>query len=296
MLLHKTMHKFAVVFATVLLAGCGVVKDAYMVDSLTVDRNSEPLELGSTQFVQNPFDIDTGRLPSSANEEQQTSGGPSAYEDAKGDASGVKRNDLMDHLIKNSGNICEAHKAGIISTASAANLGLTEVSTVLSGLGAILTPASTVRALSGAATITSATNANISQAAYQSLVAEAIVASIEQAREEKDSHLSLNRKKSLTDYSVDQMLVDVDDYHHACSFYQGLVTLTKAVDRISPTSAELQARIDALMAQYKKNMTTLGEASKSPGVTSNLDAANATIMASVAQLQSQLASTPATSK
>lgn len=132
-----------------------------MVDSLTVDRNSERFEQGSMQFVQKAFDIDTGKLPSSAAGKQPAPDGPSAYEDAKSDMSGTMRNDLMDHLIRSSNNICEAHKAGITSTASAANFGLTEVSTILSGLGAILTPASTVRALSGAAAITNATNLNV---------------------------------------------------------------------------------------------------------------------------------------
>jgi len=278
------------------LAGCGAIKDAYMVDSLTIDETSEPLEKRSAQFVPKPFNVAEGRLPSSKAGNSPGTVQPSAYEEAKSDTTGAMRNDLMDYLVGNSDKICDAHKAGIISTASMTNLGLTEVSTILSGLGAILTPASTVRALSGAAAITSATNANINQATYQSLVTEAVVGSIEQTRRDKLANLLLNREKALAAYSVDQMLVDVNAYHQSCSFYAGLVSLNKAVERINPTSTELEARIKALSDQYQNNMVTLAAPNTSDGVKNNLNAANATISASVAQLQSQLALTPASEK
>ncbi|MEQ8267928.1 MAG: hypothetical protein RH982_12070 [Parvibaculum sp.] len=317
-LLKRLSCGAALLAGCAVLPGCALVKDAYMVDSLTTGPGYEQVVSGpgnTAQMVPPPFNI----------YEDGLSGDPVA-EDAAGEAAGSGekrktayaraseskeiRNKLMGELVLRSKIICEAHQAAIISNSSTANFGLSEMTTVLSGLGSILTPASTVRALSGSAAITNATRSSMNEIFYQNLLATAIVKSIDEMRLRKYAALSAKRDNDHKQYTVDEMLADVVDYHQACSFYSGLVTLTKASERINASSEEIRSRLTLLGEQMETNVATLTALKSSPapaatdveGVArrsqqiANLESAIEAATSGIAVLTSQLALTPAASK
>ena len=247
------------------LTGCATARDAYMVDSLTKEGKeynsinpSSPR--GDMQVVPPPFDLDEDRFPESQKEDENGEASQPAYLVALKDKTERSRNRLMDYLVKRSNIICEAHKASILSNAATANFSLGSVTSVLTGLGAIFTPVSTVRALSGSAAIVNATRSEFNNVFYQNLLSTAIVKSIEEKRTEKYSELASRRSEKKDTYSVDEMLSDVIQYHELCSFFTGLVTLTDAAARVTESGVELNARLDSINARLSQNKNDLKSA------------------------------------
>ncbi|MBI3675634.1 MAG: hypothetical protein HY243_03360 [Proteobacteria bacterium] len=298
----------ALTTASLLISACSTVKDAYMVDSVTKEENDVTLDQ-SGLFLNGQY------VPVAINIYDPNSKFPgtqqSIYAFAGLDA--ASRNRAMDYLVQRSNRICEAHEAGIIADASSSNFGLSETATILSGMGALFTPAATVRALSGSAAIVNATRDNFNNVFYQNILASAVVKSIDKTRTEKMSALEASRTKSINDYSADQMVRAVLEYHSACSFYSGLVTLTDAAARINPSSVELTERITALKDKLTElNATISGlndqidrignDATKSAqkqaleAQRAGLLSAQRSLSDGIAQASSQLALTSAASK
>ncbi len=244
------------------LAGCATARDAYMVDSLTKEGNkyrsvNPYTQRKNLQLVPPPFDLDNEKFPENVGDNSA----PSAYKLAIDNNDIETRNRLMDTLVKRSRLICEAHKASIVSNSATANFSFGSITSLLTGLGTIFTPASTVRALSGSAAIVNATRSEFNNVFYQNLLATAVVKSIELQRTKKFSELIVKRSDDVSVYSVDTMLSEIVQYHELCSFYSGLVSLTDAAARVVESSVELTSRINALEERLKKNRALLSGAS-----------------------------------
>lgn len=296
---------FLAVFVGLSLSGCHAVTDAYMVDSLTTGKKYKDVDeyglLGTNkQTVPLPFDLETECLPTGPQEDAKCPTDPNpgphprltAYQLASQNKDG--RNRVMGFLIQRSNLICDVHKAAIIANASSTNLFLGEATTILSGLGAVISPESAAKALSGSATIVNGTRAQINEVVYQNMLATAVVKSIEQTQKTAMDSLSAKRDKEINEYTADEMVADVVNYHTRCSFYEGMVTLTDAAAHINPSSTELTARIDALQKQIDGNLTELSRAEKPDQ--DALKAANTNLRASISQLQAQLGSAYAQGK
>ena len=322
--------------AFLVLSGCAAVKDAYMVDSLTREHgdhllSTTPLLLGS-QYVPIPFDIYTqpfpgdpdptsgkepGVIPDAACSQSKISLNDehyftqlgnlcrSAYSYAALGSDTKNRDSLLGFLVQRSDKICHTHEAGIISIGSEANFGLSEITTILAGLGGLFTPAATARALSGAAGLVNATRDNFNQVFFQNLLATAIVKSIETTRVAKRGSILGHVGKDKDTWSIDLMIADVEDYHASCSFYAGMVALTSAAQRVTPSTDEISARIAELVTQRKNNqdqldvlnheafLPTQGDSAKKRDANvAAIVSKNADLTAQIGQLQLQLALVP----
>lgn len=268
------------VAASLLLStGCAQLRDPYMVDALingtkapnavTENRNrttpdhkdvdeTDYKDVDNTdQFVPQPINLATYEI--TLYEQKGGRDDPirkPVIELANWSTEG--RNSTMDFLIMRSDIICEKHTAAIISGTAATNFVLAEITTVLSGLGAIFTPTSTVRALSGAASISNATRAQYNEAVLQNMLNTTVVAAIRETRKGLLDGLEARRLTKIESYSGYQMIDEVVRYHQACSFYSGLVALKDAAQKIRPSSAEVnesienvEARLDAVRIRIK---------------------------------------------
>ncbi|MFT4101062.1 MAG: hypothetical protein QM674_08520 [Burkholderiaceae bacterium] len=105
--------------------------------------------------------------------------------------------------------------------------------TILAGAGAIATPATTVRALSGLAGISSGVGAELQQSYFSNLATQVIVPGIDLARADLRTEIASKRGRSISEYTLEAAIADAARYHGACSMNAGLEHSGKAVVEIS---------------------------------------------------------------
>ncbi len=213
------------------------------------DESSKPGKAG----IVGPIDLDTYPIMKCAG--MATSGGkPSrsaddctediAYDAAIDDPSGDTRNRLKEILISRSDLICSQTIAQIVGTNDLINFSLGSATTVLAGVGALVTGATTAKLLSGAAAMTNATRSQVNEIFYENALKAAIIQKMTDLRTVKlaliDSQSTKDGKATdLIRYSTEHMLADVVAYHNSCSFYAGVNGLTQ------DKSASIQSEGDA---------------------------------------------------
>ena len=228
-----------------------------------------------------PVDLDTLRLPGAASTDK------TAYELAainKGD-----RNRLQDYLRRVSDDICLAHKGDIMGYASATNFALSAVTSTLGGVGAIVTGVTATRALSGSAAISNAIREDVDQNIFYNNIAPAILRQIDLQRQKVMQEIEPKRTKDIADYSVDEAIRDIAEYHNQCSF--GLAVASLANDNKRPATAdELQGRIQSLRDQYQKNADLIdkAKAANDPSTQKQLQSQNKIIDNMIQSLTMQL--------
>ncbi len=225
-----------------------------------------------------PVNLDTFMLPGDETP---------AYDLARDDPD--YRNRLQDYVERISDDVCNQHKGDILAVASSWNGGLGGLTTILGGLGAIFTGATTTRVLAGSAGITNAIRSDINENVFYNNFATAIVRQIDAQRKQKLLEIIPRRNSTTDDYSVDAALRDIAEYHNLCSFYEAVAAL--ATDTRRPATAdELKGRIEALRDQADKNSKRITELQATPNAveTTQLQNANALIARMLASLTMQL--------
>lgn len=237
----------SIAMLTLALPACSRLADNYEINPVMVvnDKDGKSasgmvVQADGKTVVFRPFDIANGTLPDDQ----------CGYRAAVADAN--CRNRLMDHLIMLSDQRCSGHKAAIEATAAGTNFGFSSVTTLLGGVGAIVTGADAARALAGAAGATSGVHANWNESIYQKNVATAIVAKIDANRKGILRDMITVRNDKSVVYTVDAMLADIYRYHDSCSFYSGLMSLSRN-DAPPLTSEALRGRIASIRAEMAAN-------------------------------------------
>jgi hypothetical protein len=179
--------------------------------------------------IPKPIDLGAFRFPDS---------GEVAYKAANEDASGMKRNRLKALLVDRSNRICDITESQIAGTNDWINFGLGETTTILGGVGALVTAATPARVFSGSAGIVNATRSQVNEIFYQNAVKAAIIQKIDNLREAKLKEIDGKNTSTLQAYTVDDMIGDVKNYHNTCSFYVGIINLTRSSDKVTPGSAQ----------------------------------------------------------
>lgn len=189
------------------------------------------------------IDLDSYRFPG---EPQSTK---VAYLQATADISGATRDRLMAIFMERSDRICAIMKSDIAGLNDTVNFSLGEITTVLGGVGAIVTGAGAARALAGSAAITNATRAQFNEVFYQNAVKTAILRAIDASRTTKATALTQHIANGLAAYPVETIIRDVNTYNDACSFYNGLAALTQSPGTVPDSAQSITAKIAALQQQ-----------------------------------------------
>lgn len=217
--------------------------------------SAETKNTGTPGKAAPPFNLDTDCIPSDRDDQGACTKSSFKNLASSEDSSTQKilRNRLAYHLMYLSEQQCEQHLAGIVANSAAFNFGLSTLTSLLGGLGSIVTGADATRALSGSAAFTNATRDSLNESFYQRHISTAIQSAIRSKRSEKKTALvSALESKAYADYTGEALIVDIADYHNACSLHAGLTYLTDA-SRQSPSQREvLNSRLATAIADQGK--------------------------------------------
>jgi len=162
----------------------------------------------------------------------------------------VLRNQLIEELLTISDRSCAKHHSHIISNLNTWNVSTGTLSTLLSSIGAVTGGESAKAALSAGAAFTNSTRSLVNEEVYAKALGTTIVRATVSARQKKMADI---RKGMLTEnikeYSTQQGLRDVYNYQNRCSFYYGLLEITKALEERKPTKSEILNSISLLKTQ-----------------------------------------------
>ncbi len=266
-------HRFGAAFILIgLLSGCGQIREHYIVNAAAVPDadfpstgydDPGPLDLSTLCFENDKFNPPK----MTDGEEDDIQCNVPAYRKVlaasvnPGPTDNPKqmRNNLQDLIIRRSDVVCHVHQGSILANSASLNFGFDLANNVLSSLSAVFTPVTTKTALSASSAIVGFGGTGIKAEFYQNLFASAIVGEIDKARAKKLESMADHRTQSIMDYSMDQAINEVAMYHHLCSFYEGVVALTKDDKPDVMTRAQIDNEIDALRAENAKlRLTAIG--------------------------------------
>lgn len=207
-----------------------------------------PLTSGLDDTEQGAIDLDCFRFP-----ERGRDGGEAfftgnerryAYDLAtQNDANGVlARNRLSAILVKHADDICVLEKGRLVATEASVNGALSFLTSAFSGTSTIVGGEQAKSILSGIASLTNATQANVNATFYRNQLTQAINKAIDKERERVMVEIVASRGKAMDAYTVDEMIRQVNAYHHACSFERGLQVLLDAALDTTGANAVLEAR------------------------------------------------------
>jgi hypothetical protein len=251
------------VVGAVAVSGCSLTrpfKDAYRIDTLTnpisvvlVEPPAPPAD--ASEVAKREYDERRQRIADQKKRIQETYGTPlidletyPPYKVAVGALGADReatRNSVRVQLTMISDEICAKHQADILSQSAATNLVLGTLTSALAGAAAIVSGLG-ASALAGGAAFSNATRSGINEEVYAKHFAPAIVKDIQLERNRKKAAMENKRGRTIAEYTLEEALFDVNEYHQSCSFYEALVRVSKATERTLPSPEELMKHADDL--------------------------------------------------
>ena len=140
-----------------------------------------------------------------------------------------RRNAIQERILAASNQRCAEFKNYLRQFQAEVNFGLGTATTTLAGLGAIFTPASTVRALSGAAAIASGVRAEFEENFFYTLATPVITEGIDTRREEIYEKIRKRQNENQTTYPIQAAVKDAIEYHGSCSTRVGFEAAGDAI-------------------------------------------------------------------
>jgi hypothetical protein len=164
----------------------------------------------------------------------------------------VKRNALLEDLLTISDRSCARHQSSILAGLNTWNVSTGTLSTLLSAVGTVVGGESTKAALAAGAAFTNSTRSLVNEEVYAKSIGTTIVRATISAREKQYAVISIGMNSSFEDYSVKKGLRDIYNYQNRCSFYYGLLEVTKALDQRKRSKSEIEDMISRLEIQGNK--------------------------------------------
>lgn len=134
----------------------------------------------------------------------------------------LKRNRIQDRILATADRRCEIYKTYLTRAESNETFLFGTLTTVLGGLGAILTPQNTVRSLAGAAGISSGVDAEFHRAYFKNQVVGVVFSGIDMRRSDIHSEIAERRTNPIEGYTLEHAIKDAIQYNGACSMIDGL--------------------------------------------------------------------------
>lgn len=190
--------------------------------------------------------------------------GKTAYErvaDEKTDA--MLRNRLAAILIKQSDDICEREMGNLTANEAIANTALTTLDSFFSTAATIVSGKQAKSILSGLAGASNTGRTTLRAEVYRNVLTTAISHAIINKRTTVKTALEAKYTLGPGQYTVDQMIVDVNGYHQICSFYRGISLVSEAVEAAKPpANPAADASATAIAALDKEIAKTEDERAK----------------------------------
>ena len=93
-----------------------------------------------------------------------------------------------------------------------------------------------------------------SQEVYMKQLSQTVIIAIDSARAGYEANLKTGMNLDYDKYPIYAALTDLQEYHRRCSFYYGLVEISKALSNKKPTLKELNAKITELEQSLSKSI------------------------------------------
>jgi len=168
-----------------------------------------------------------------------------------GEAKGA-RNEIIAQMINMSDKMYQTNEAIIVGRSVLFNSATGITGVILTSLGTVLGGEGVKSALHAAATITQGVNTTINKEVLLKQMAVVVVKAMDNRREEIKNVIRANMKKHISEYSIQDGIMDVTEYHHAGSFVNGIKIVSETIDVKGPTKAEVRLKIVELEEQIKK--------------------------------------------
>jgi hypothetical protein len=259
--------------AALALPGCGsTIKQSFRVDEV-IGFSNAPAEIGCDSEDNGgnigslkPINLNCFKFPSGSKDKTayELALGCAQSAAAGGGAAAEKvcvfyRNELQAIVMRRANAICDQHKGDIIAQASIMNIGFGVTAAGTSALGAALSGVQAKTNLAALTSLITGSQAITNQELYQKQFAGALISAIDASRARKKTEIDQKRASPTSDYTIDEALTDVQDYHYRCGFHHGLMQITKAVERQDQTSrAKILDRLDALRTELTKTNAMTG--------------------------------------
>ncbi|MBT3845776.1 MAG: hypothetical protein HOF59_11530 [Gammaproteobacteria bacterium] len=171
----------------------------------------------------------------------------------------VLRDNLVYEIATISDRVCSLHQATIIANDNVWNVSTGTLTNLFSAVGTVAGGEATKAGLAAAASLTGSARSLVNEQIYAETVGTAIVKGVSVAREKYFAELKLNLQEDYEKYTVQQALRDVQEYHRRCSFYYGVVEISRSLDQRKKTKAEIDGDIDAMQKNINKYAPDLGK-------------------------------------
>lgn len=145
----------------------------------------------------------------------------------------LRRNSIQERLLAASAQRCGAYFRFLNQFDTEVGFSFGALATALAGAGAIVTPATAARALSGTAGITSGVGAEFQENFFSKLTVQVITKGISerQRRIYEDIKTIRNKAEKYEEYPVEAAVKDALLYHAACNLVAGLEEAGAAIER-----------------------------------------------------------------
>lgn len=226
--------------------------------------------------------------------EQMIDNESSAFQDAftKAQSDKAARNQLLIRIRLLSDEICKKHLGDIRGTATGFNLTFGTLTTLFSGTAALST-GTTAKTLAAAAAASNASRSLVSEEVYRQAFSDSIVRAVEADRKLKRQTIETGLGQSRETYSIEQGILDIQDYHDRCSFLNGVGILSQAVEKRGVvTKEDIVARLDVMRQEMKKTDDTIKSLSSDDAKKGSLHTQNAQMVEEILRLQKLLATSP----
>ena len=168
-----------------------------------------------------------------------------------------RRNRVQDRLILASNDRSKEYKKVLKTQQDTVALLPALISIVAAGAGAIFTPASTVRALSGSSAIVSGMRAESLQTLYAEKSVHIITKAMDIRRKRILDQINIDRKENdLGKYTVERAISDVVEYHSACSLVGGIEEVQDALDTVDSPGLDT---INDFLIKYQSTQKNMKE-------------------------------------
>jgi hypothetical protein len=154
----------------------------------------------------------------------------------------LHRNRVQEFILAASNQACGVYKHNLKEFEAEVNFWLGSLTTALAGAGAIFTGTDIVRALSGAAGITSGVRFEFNEDFFQNLTIQVITKGLESKRREIYDEIVKNREHGLEKYPIQRAIKDAIFYHDHCSLISGLEQAAITIERNENPGPEAMKR------------------------------------------------------
>jgi hypothetical protein len=149
-----------------------------------------------------------------------------------------QRNAAVAGLMATSDELCLEHARGIYGNEAAYNLGFGTLTNVFAGAATFTGGAAAKEILSSFALISNAERSLINETVYKTMLVTSVSKKIREGRlEQRNAMIKRMRSDNITDYTMNEALLNVLEYHNTCSFMYGL---EKALEDGNQNGTELK--------------------------------------------------------